>query len=425
MGRFCYSISDVEPYQLEGLLYCYRKEAAELRLDLLGELDENELKNIICGNDEVCLICTYRLLPEDDPCYEDDLKRAMTLLTAAIMSGTDYIDLDVSFPATSRDWLMHLALNYCTRLIVSYHNPYGTESTEALEAIARKCFAQGADIAKIVTLVRHPAEAQRVLALYDKFSPETLIAFASGEMGTSSRLDSLEKGAPFCYMAPRRDYDTAEGQLTLFELLGDNICLGRHDVAVIENEAGIKERDWKEAALWLTAGAIAGECAVCSMNPNSRQPARDILEVFYQTCVDAVYIEEGDNCESVTFSVRRSRIIPFSMDIEMDILGPMLLLALKADGISELYGYEKLGKKDKMRVNNFLHVLFALGADLMIEKDIIIIRGSFENRLRGGVCSCYGDEEIAATLCAAALIADGAVTVEGTTPSWNLPIFVT
>lgn len=153
---------------------------------------------------------------------------AVRMLSAAIIAGAEYIDVDMDFPPAELRWLESLALNYGCRVILSYHNPFGTESTQALASIASRIFTMGADIAKIVTCAHHPDEAERVLALYDKFSPEHLIAFAMGREGEQSRYDSFHKGAPLMYAAPRRRLPTAMGQPLFFDFLpeADTRCWG-------------------------------------------------------------------------------------------------------------------------------------------------------------------------------------------------------
>ena len=108
-----------------------------------------------------------------------------------------------------------------TVFVRSYHDFRGTDSIEALKALTEKCFAIGADIAKIVTTAdsQDNASVARVLSLYDSFDPAKLIAFAMGEQGQCSRIQCLAKGAPYTYAALDDSEVAAPGQMTTEEMM--------------------------------------------------------------------------------------------------------------------------------------------------------------------------------------------------------------
>ncbi|MBP5210256.1 MAG: type I 3-dehydroquinate dehydratase, partial [Bacteroidales bacterium] len=221
MSKICYSLGE------HSLDYCvamnrfFTDEAIELRLDLLP-FQEEELK-VFFQNKQSEIITTYYIDDEEeDSVIEAETEKAAKLLAKAIVLGTDYITVPYDFNQKELTWLTRLAWNYQCKVILSYHNKYGTPSTADLNKIAKKCYSLGADIVKIVTTAHHPAEAKRVLKLYESFKPETLIAFAMGEAGTESRRESLSKGAPFMFATTLRDYSTARGQLTFYDLLPDS-----------------------------------------------------------------------------------------------------------------------------------------------------------------------------------------------------------
>jgi 3-phosphoshikimate 1-carboxyvinyltransferase len=212
--------------------------AVELRLDDLI-FDTDDIKYFFANRGDCPVVATYRikdpsevdtleLEPEEAEPEPSEVDMAVRMLSAAIIAGADYIDVDMDFPPGELRWLEQLALNYGCQVILSYHNPFGTESTEALTAVASRIYAMGADIAKIVTCAHHPDEAERVLALYDKFAPEHLVAFAMGREGEQSRYDSFHRGAPLMYAAPRRRLPTALGQPLFFDFLpeADTRCWG-------------------------------------------------------------------------------------------------------------------------------------------------------------------------------------------------------
>ena len=230
MGLLCYSLCQMDvDYCLAWALADIGSHAVELRLDdLIFDLDD--IRYFMANKGDCPVVATYRikdpsevdtldLNPDDDDPEPSEVDMAVRVLSTAIIAGADYIDLDMDFPRSEMRWLVHLAMNYGCKVILSYHNAFGTDSTESLMSIASRIFSMGADIAKIVTTAHHPDEAQRVMALYDSYDPAHLIAFAMGKEGEQSRYDSFKIGAPLAYVAPRRRLPTAVGQPLFFDVL--------------------------------------------------------------------------------------------------------------------------------------------------------------------------------------------------------------
>lgn len=223
MGLLCCSLCqmDVE-YCLAWANAGIGPHAVELRLDDLI-FDPDDIKYFMANRGECPVVATYRIKdpsevdtldldPDDGEPEPSEVDMAVRLLSTAIIAGADYIDVDMDFPRAELKWLVNLAMNYGCRVILSYHNAFGTDSTDTLAAVASRCYAQGADIAKIVTTAHHALESSRVLALYDRFEASRMIAFAMGQEGEQSRHDAFKRGAPLMYCAPRRRLPTAEGQ---------------------------------------------------------------------------------------------------------------------------------------------------------------------------------------------------------------------
>lgn len=644
MGLPCYCLCQMDvDYCLAWALADIGAHAVELRLDDLI-FDTDDIKFFFANRGDCPVVATYRikdpseadpmeLEPEEAEPEQTEVDMAVRMLSASIIAGADYIDVDMDFPPAELRWLEQLALNYGCKVILSYHNPFGTESTQALASIASRIYAMGADIAKIVTCAHHPDEAERVLALYDKFAPEHLIAFAMGREGEQSRYDSFHRGAPLMYAAPRRRLPTAFGQPLFFDFLPeaetrcwgdveppcskgiairaivaaaltngtsilDNITLsedindainvarqlyagvrysvrnktltitGHQDIQAkglkVRNEIlrigrsgllcricvplaalsrkmvmitgdgaiyrhkfnkrcpemtghgvfvdfsfghlpafvhgpfdggvydisspasaqfvtglmmalplaeageitlrisepsclkhiqvtadvirrfGIKyedvssgedgcvvykfssngrrylpgrfdiEGDWSAAALWLTLGVIAGESGVDNMRGSSLQEENYILDVFETAGADIERYTDpemeylGDTVGY--YSAFRSLTVAFECDITEcpDLLGPVLLLALRSEGTSRICGIKALGGGEHLYIQEF----FKLGADIMIEGDALLVRGSFNNMLHGARVSSHGDHHLAMALLAAEQICDGLVWMD-------------
>ena len=195
---------------------------AEIRLDRCN-LAQDEVEELFSSSD-VPLIATCRvseIRASLDDGNTDDRKldsrasqKAESLLITAIHAGAAYTDLEIEAPAMMSKRIRRETRECGTVLIRSYHDFSGTDSLEALKALTEKCFALGADIAKIVVTANDDDDTARVLKLYESFDPGRLVAFAMGEKGRSSRIDCLAKGAPHTYAALNEEEAAAPGQLS-------------------------------------------------------------------------------------------------------------------------------------------------------------------------------------------------------------------
>ncbi|MBR1537949.1 MAG: type I 3-dehydroquinate dehydratase [Bacteroidales bacterium] len=225
MGRICYSLKDAGTQWCKFLAATRSGSAVEIRLDTCG-FDEDDIRDVFSCQREAQLIATCHVsLPSQ-------VEEAAEKLTAAILAGTDYVDIPLDFPENSKQWLMNLALNHGTRVILSWHNYTHTEPLPRLRQIASQALREGADIVKIVTTAREPEDADTVLALYEEFEPGRLLAFAMGPLGRASRFQALEKGAPFLFVAPTGDGATAAGQPCVADLLPEEAFRLRGEAAL-------------------------------------------------------------------------------------------------------------------------------------------------------------------------------------------------
>lgn len=145
-------------------------------------------------------------------------------LITAIHAGAAFVDLEIEAPPMMSKRLRRETRENGTIFVRSYHDYKGTDSIEALKALTEKCFAIGADIAKIVTMAapctgdNQSPDVDRVLSLYDHFDPAKLIAFAMGDAGKTSRIQCLAKGSPFTYASLNEADAAAPGQMTTREM---------------------------------------------------------------------------------------------------------------------------------------------------------------------------------------------------------------
>ena len=225
MGRICYSLKDTGADWCKFLAASRPGAAVEVRLDE-SDFDTDEIRDIFSCQRKAELIATCHVsLPSQ-------VAEAAEKLSAAILAGADYVDIPLDFPENSKQWLLNLALNHGTRIILSWHNYTNTEPLPRLREIAAQALREGADIVKIVTTATRPEDAATVLALYDGFEPGRLLAFAMGPLGRDSRFQALEKGAPFLFVAPSREGATASGQPCVADLLPESAFKLRGEAAL-------------------------------------------------------------------------------------------------------------------------------------------------------------------------------------------------
>lgn len=193
-------------------------EMAEIRLDSCN-LTHDEID--ICFSCDLPMVATYRLSNPDDI---QECKRAEFKLIRAIEAGAKYVDVEMEMPKTFSKRIRQVAHESGTVFIRSYHDFEGTDSLEALKAIAEKCCNNGADMVKIATTASSQEDVDKVLSLYkftltdDILREGELIAFCMGEKGKASRMDALKHGAPFTYASHSEIDIAAPGQMTTKEM---------------------------------------------------------------------------------------------------------------------------------------------------------------------------------------------------------------
>lgn len=191
------------------------------------------------------------------------------------------------------------------------------------------------------------------------------------------------------------------------------------------------ESDWSAAALWLVAGILAGESGVEDLRYDTLQADSLIMDTFDACGADiGCYNYETGSTKDYFFQANKSVCIPFNADLthNPDLIGPLLLLALRCEGTSTIKGIKRLKNKESNRAVSFVEEFKKLGANITIDKDSIIVTGSFYNTLHGAKVSSHGDHRLALALSVAQLITEGQIEIDDTIcmckswPDFNLNI---
>ncbi len=230
-------------------------------------------------------------------------------LITAIHSGAAFVDLEIEAPPMMSKRLRRETRENGTVFVRSYHDYKGTDSIEALKALTEKCFAIGADIAKIVTMAapctgdNQSPDVDRVLSLYDHFDPAKLIAFAMGDAGKTSRIQCLAKGSPFTYASLNESDTAAPGQMTTREMrsiiygncvnvnaagtAADRLCAGRLNADSLKTA---------EATVKATANDASEETGTSSdidNGPGAAEIQMPSSKSFAQRAIIAAALAEG------------------------------------------------------------------------------------------------------------------------------------
>lgn len=167
------------------------------------------------------------------------------------------------------------------------------------------------------------------------------------------------------------------------------------------------EGDWSNAAFWLAAGAVGGQTvAVEGLDLNSPQGDRAIMAALLRFGAKAF---RGGGCARV--QPGRLHGYTFSAADIPDLVPVLAAVASVAEGETRITDCERLRIKESDRLATTAETLNALGAQVRVEGDDLVIQGV--DHLTGGTVSSHNDHRIAMAAAVAAIRADGPVTIQG------------
>lgn len=317
----CTTIQNKTIDEIYAILESGDVEMAEIRLDSCP-LTMDEIEELFSTSD-VPLVATCRINAVKERLFQtlaghtqDDRKLEMkasqeveSKLITAIHAGAAFVDLEIEAPPMMSKRLRRETRENGTVFVRSYHDYEGTDSIEALKALTEKCFAIGADIAKIVTMAapctgdNQSPDVDRVLSLYDHFDPAKLIAFAMGDAGKTSRIQCLAKGSPFTYASLNEADTAAPGQMTTREMrdivygncvnvnaagtAADRLCAGRL------NADSLKTAEATGKATANDASEETGASSDIDNGPGAAEIQMPSSKSFAQRAIIAAALAEG------------------------------------------------------------------------------------------------------------------------------------
>lgn len=280
----CTTIQNKTLAEIYDILDGGKVEMAEIRLDRCT-LDNSEIEELFSTADiplvatcRVSELCAQLAGTADSAKIEGRAAQiAEARLITAIHAGALYADVEIEAPAMMSKRLRRETRECGTILIRSYHDFDGTDSPQALKALAEKCYNLGADIAKIVTTAHSDADCEKTIGLYKSFEPGKLIAFCMGECGKGTRVDCLKHGAPYSYCALSADEAAAPGQIALDEMkrlvYGDFHFIHPEDVTPVPASKSFAQRAIIAAAMADGVSHLSGY-SPCGDNESAVSVAR-------------------------------------------------------------------------------------------------------------------------------------------------------
>jgi len=146
--------------------------------------------------------------------FEGSAEEQWARLRAGLAAGAAFVDIELDGPLARLAWGPH-----ARRLILSHHGARAEDGE--LLGLYRAMASTPAARLKIVPRVERPREIAAVRHLLEVARSEgrPLACFGLGAAGQPTRIFALSWGSWATYAAPERGSETAEGQLSLDELL--------------------------------------------------------------------------------------------------------------------------------------------------------------------------------------------------------------
>ena len=212
------------------------------------------------------------------------------------------------------------------------------------------------------------------------------------------------------------------------------------------------EKDWSSAAFPLCMGAFSDEgITVTGLNLDSVQGDKEIVNILkgfgaeviigdintgIEITADKDVIKEHSDNNLVAVTVKKGNLKGQVIDASRipDLVPVISAVAAGAEGETRIIHAERLRLKESDRLETTASMLKAIGADIEVTEDGLLINGNFNGikekfsgkanaeeskfssgaRLSGGIVDSFNDHRIAMSAAVAAGICTGPVTVNGT-----------
>lgn len=147
------------------------------------------------------------------------------------------------------------------------------------------------------------------------------------------------------------------------------------------------EGDWSGAAFHLVGAALSGSVEITGLNANSSQADIEILTALRLAGAEVVV-----NAESIKVSKDKLNCFEFHATQCPDLFPPIAALAACCDGVSTIYGIERLIHKESNRARTIQTEMGKLGIKVTLDGNTMRIEGG---SITGNAISSNNDHRIA------------------------------
>ncbi len=197
-------------------------DVIEIRLDYFKEpISSPTLESLSKLKEKTGLSTILTLRPkEEGGNFEGDEQKRLAILGEAIVSGFDYIDLEIKMDEKKRDELIANAKKSGVKTIVSYHDFQGTPAWKEIFNQIKECADTGADIAKVVYYNKSIFDALNVLKAGSaaKNVNYNFTAMGMGPYGHITRILAPRIGCEIVYASLEEGKEASEGQIDIMTL---------------------------------------------------------------------------------------------------------------------------------------------------------------------------------------------------------------
>lgn len=171
-----------------------------------------------------------------------------------------------------------------------------------------------------------------------------------------------------------------------------------------KNQDFTVEGDWSQAGFFLAGGAIGDKIIIKGLKINTTQGDKEGLEIFKKF---------GANIEIINNDIIVSKGSLKAVDIDAaqipDLVPILAVTASLCEGITKIYGAERLRIKECDRLSAITNNLNAIGAKITELSDGLIIEGV--KNFKGGFTEGYNDHRIVMSMAVASICSESYITV--------------
>lgn len=199
--------------------------------------------------------------------------------------------------------------------------------------------------------------------------------------------------------------------LAVLKQFGVNIKMSGKTITVKGNQKYSSPKtlsvqgDWSNSAFWLCAAAAGGSVTVSGLSPLSAQGDKAVCEILRRF---GAAVFESEN--AVTVSKAPLKGVEIDASKIPDLVPALSVAAAAANGKTVIRNAGRLRFKESDRLLSISETLLALGADVAVTDDKLIISGV--GKLHGGHVNSFGDHRIAMMAASCCAICQNSVVIE-------------